>query len=91
MGKSTISMAIFNSYFDITRGYIVIPINQVVFQCISYISWHGQAAGSSAITTLCDYANRQWAGQAAGRKRMRELSWSEKMTVTQVTPIGSMG
>ena len=22
MGKSTISMAIFNSYFDITRGYI---------------------------------------------------------------------
>ena len=24
MGKSTISMAIFNSYFDITRGYIQI-------------------------------------------------------------------
>jgi len=23
MGKSTISMAIFNSYFDITRGYLV--------------------------------------------------------------------
>ena len=23
MGKSTISMAIFNSYFDITRGYLL--------------------------------------------------------------------
>ena len=28
-------------------------------------SFHdSQAAGSSTITTLCDYANRQWAGQA---------------------------
>ena len=30
MGKSTISMAIFNSYFDITRGYVIttmVPVN----------------------------------------------------------------
>ena len=31
MGKSTISMAIFHSYFDITRGYMfsIIPISHV--------------------------------------------------------------
>lgn len=25
--------------------------------------WTPQTAGSSSITSLCDYANRQWAGQ----------------------------
>ena len=30
MGKSTISMAIFNSYFDITRGYQVVHSWRVV-------------------------------------------------------------
>ena len=33
MDKSTISMAIFNSYFDITRGYIAID-------CISSDAFH---------------------------------------------------
>ena len=33
MDKSTISMAIFNSYFDITRGYMgVAPVNLEIYR-----------------------------------------------------------
>ena len=36
MGKSTISMAIFNSYFDITRGYIPYVDNILICICMIY-------------------------------------------------------
>ena len=37
MGKSTISMAIFNSYFDITRGYILLnPMKNPIKPPFSY-------------------------------------------------------
>ena len=38
MGKSTISMVIFHSYFDITRGFIVdFPIEMVIFHSFLYV------------------------------------------------------
>lgn len=40
--------------------------------------WTPQAAGSSAITTLCDYANRQWAGQVGGFYRLRYLCYIQQ-------------
>ena len=45
MGKATISMAIFNSYFDITRGYIFSTLTRLVLQngvaiISSYHHWH---------------------------------------------------
>ena len=33
--------------------------------------WTPQTAGSSSITSLCDYANRQWAGQVGGFYQLR--------------------
>ena len=38
MGKSTISMAIFNSYFDITRGYISPITSQIPVGCYCRLS-----------------------------------------------------
>ena len=50
MGKSTISMAIFNSYFDITRGYVIfIPIWEQNFQWLVYFRGVEAIQPSSAI------------------------------------------
>jgi len=55
MGKSTISMVIFNSYFDITRGYIqhgqpalLADSSLHSWQILGTFSWPMELAGESA-------------------------------------------
>ena len=53
MGKSTISMAIFNSYFDITRGYPEFPTQSNPYSGLTAIrSIHGPMAGWDDFTDL---------------------------------------
>ena len=58
MGKSTISMAIFNSYFDITRGYVT--LGQDRNWAYSMSSWRFPSA--SIPLKMMDVASRNQEG-----------------------------
>ena len=53
MGKSTISMAVFNSYFDITRGYI--DFTMLMMDDVGIICLQGRWAVETHDTTWLSF------------------------------------
>ena len=56
MGKLTISMAIFNSYFDITRGYI--PLNPIKSHDIVDYPMKQKTCVLLPLDTVADFSER---------------------------------
>ena len=73
MGKSTISMVIFNSYFDITRGYL-----GLWFCGLATCTRHSQAQerGWTAVYSLVASWLRHWNLEAAGMATPKWIPWT---------------